>query len=110
VERDENGRFVKGNKGGPGRPKKTREERYLEITLNAVTFADWQEIVKRAAMDAKRGDSTARKWLADYLVGTPVQKQEFVGIVNNDYELDADMLRQRVQNIIEKYGNDDDSE
>ena len=28
----------------------------------------------RAVQDAKRGDTAARKWLADYLIGTPEQK------------------------------------
>ena len=75
AERDENGRFVKGEyKGGPGRPSKEREERYLAIMLNTVTFADWQEIIKKATDQAKRGDSVARKWLSDYLIGPPQQK------------------------------------
>lgn len=70
AKRDENGRFVKGVSGNPnGRPPKRREERYLEITLNTVTFGDWKEIIKRAAMEAKRGDAQARKWLSDYLLG-----------------------------------------
>jgi hypothetical protein len=80
-ERDANGRFVKGNsvakgnKGGPGRPKRKREERYYEILVSAVTFEDWRAIVKKAADQARRGDATARKWLADYIVGVPEQTQ-----------------------------------
>ena len=76
-DRDENGRFLpgngcsKGHKGGPGRPPKEREERYYEILISTVTFSDWTEIVRKAAHQAKRGDATARKWLADYIVGTP---------------------------------------
>lgn len=69
--RDKKGRFVTGNGGGPGRPKKERKERYYEITMTACTFEDWQAIVTRAIQDAKRGDTAARKWLADYLVGVP---------------------------------------
>ena len=67
MTRDKNGRFTKGNPGGPGRPPKEREQRYYEIAMNTVTFKDWKEIIKRAVNDAKRGDSTARKWLSDYL-------------------------------------------
>jgi hypothetical protein len=73
--RDEKGRFVKGSAGNPhGRPPKEREVRFYEITLATVTFDDWKEIVARAVQDAKRGDTAARKWLADYLIGTPEQK------------------------------------
>lgn len=68
------GKFKEGNPGGPGRPPKEREAKFLEVTLSAVTFKDWEEIVKKAVAQAKRGDSTARKWLGDYLVGVPVQK------------------------------------
>ena len=80
AERDENGRFVKGEyKGGPGRPKKEREQRFYEITLAAVTFEDWKEIVAKAVWQAKKGDPTARKFLADYLIGPPVQRSELTG-------------------------------
>ena len=72
--RKANGQFEKGHKGGPGRPKKKREERYLEITMSACTFKDWRAIVQKAVNDAKRGDATARKWLSDYLIGSPQQK------------------------------------
>lgn len=80
VERGENGQLKKGSVLNPaGRPKKAREERYLEILLTTVTFDDWKKIVERAVDQAKRGDATARKWLADYAIGAPVQKQEVSG-------------------------------
>ena len=82
-DRDSNGRFVKGNQAakgnGGGRPPKRREERYLEITMSACTFKDWREIVKKAVTQAKDGDSSARKWLSDYLLGPPVQRTELTG-------------------------------
>lgn len=72
-QRDANGRFVKGHtvSKGKGRPPKKREERYYEILVSTVTYDDWKVIIKKAASQAMRGDSTARKWLADYIVGTP---------------------------------------
>ena len=80
TERDENGRFIAGNSGNPnGRPPKKREERFLEITLESCTFTDWKEIVKKAVDQAKRGNATARKWLSDYVIGPPTQKQEVTG-------------------------------
>lgn len=81
TDRDANGRFVKGGESGnpKGRPSKTREARFLEITLQTVTFDDWAQIVGKAKEQAKRGDSVARKWLSDYLIGPPVQRQEITG-------------------------------
>lgn len=83
--RDAKGKFVKGNKIGnnnhssPGRPKKAREERYYQITQSACTFADWKLIVKKAVSQAIRGDSAARKFLADYLLGPPPKELRITG-------------------------------
>jgi len=75
--RDSQGRFVKGYSGNPsGRPSREHEKRYFDVTLAAVSVEDWQAIVTRAIHDAKRGDTSARKWLADYVLGLPVQKLE----------------------------------
>ena len=79
TERDANGRFAKGYSGGPGRPPKEREERYLEIARSTVTFKQWAAIIKKAADQAERGNAVARKWLGDYLMGPPVQRQEVTG-------------------------------
>ena len=54
-----------------GRGSKEREVRFMEITLSAVSFDDWREIVKKAVSQARHGDSVARKFLAEYLVGAP---------------------------------------
>lgn len=80
TERAEGGKFAKGVSGNPkGRPTKEREEKYRDILLTVVTFADWERIVEKAAQQAKQGDSVARKWLADYLVGPPVERKEITG-------------------------------
>ena len=72
AERDEHGRFKKGEyKGGPGRPTKEREIKFYEVTLSSVSLDDWKVIVKKAVDQAKSGDGVARKWLADYLIGEP---------------------------------------
>jgi len=75
AERKANGQFQKGVSGNPqGRPKKDREIRYAEILMTKCTFKEWGEIVQKAVDQAKRGDATARKWLSDYLIGSPQQK------------------------------------
>ena len=76
--RDERGRFAKGNHSG-GRAPVMREVRYYEILKSTVTFDDWKAIIERAVTDAKRGDGVARKWLADYLVGPPIERKEITG-------------------------------
>lgn len=86
-QRDENGRFLPGHNGGPGRPPKKREERFLQITMQACTFKDWREVVKKAVAQAKTGDSAARKWLSDYLLGPPVQRLEHTGEGGNPIEM-----------------------
>lgn len=74
AQRDSKGRFVKGSSGNPtGRAPKEREDRYYQITMTACTFKDWTAIVKKAVEQARRGDSVARKWLSDFLVGVPEQ-------------------------------------
>lgn len=80
TQRDEHGRFVKGQSGNPnGRPKKARETRYYEILVSTVTFEQWKRIVDKARQQAERGDATARKWLADYIVGSPEQNIHISG-------------------------------
>lgn len=67
-------KFQPGQSGNPaGRPKRSVEEKYLKKISSSVTMAEWHDIIKRAVVDAKRGDAKARQWLSDYLVGKPVQ-------------------------------------
>ena len=77
---DNIGQFKPGQSGNPnGRPSKPKEEKFFKTTLSAVSLSDWREIVKKAVEQAKRGNPSARKWLSDYLIGPPVQKQELTG-------------------------------
>jgi hypothetical protein len=62
--------FVKGNPGGPGRPKRTTEQTYLDVTLARVTPAKWDAIVKKALQQALKGDHRARDWLTKILIGS----------------------------------------
>lgn len=74
VIRDANGKFTKGSDGGPGRPKRVPEGTFMEVLTGAVTPGRWLTIVEKAIQQAERGDPVARKWLADYLIGSPIQK------------------------------------
>jgi hypothetical protein len=71
--RDEKGRYVKGHKSTGGRLSRPKEEMYYRVLMTRCTQKDWQAIVDKAVDQAKRGDSTARKWLSDYLIGAVEQ-------------------------------------
>jgi hypothetical protein len=79
TDRDANGRFIPGHAKTGGRAPREREERYREIMLTTVSFGDWQRIVEKARDQALKGDAVARKFLADYFIGPPVQRNEHTG-------------------------------
>jgi hypothetical protein len=82
--RDKSGKFVKGHENvSPGRPKREREEIYYRILMTACSADDWALIIDKAVKQAKAGDATARKWLADYLIGPPVERKEITGADGN---------------------------
>lgn len=74
MTRDGKGRFLKGTAPGPGRNKKEVEDTYLQAFRDSVLPRDWAAIISKAVSDAKRGDAVARKFIADYLIGTALQK------------------------------------
>ena len=59
-QRNKNGTFAKGYKGGPGRPSKEVEKDYLTQTMCACSPEKWGEIVRLAVADAEGDDSRAR--------------------------------------------------
>ena len=67
--RNKNGRFAKGNAGGPGRPRRAIEHDYMAVMGDTVSLMDWRDIVSRALKDAKRGNARARDWLTRHLLG-----------------------------------------
>ena len=70
-QRDQQGRFIIGNGGGPGRPKRATEAGYLEVLMAECTLDQWRAVVRRAVADAADGNDKARAWLASYLLGKP---------------------------------------
>jgi hypothetical protein len=79
IARDDNGKFIKGNGGGPGRPKRDKESAYLDVMRSIVTDKKWRAIIQKATDKAEHGDAIARKWLADYLIGPPIERKEISG-------------------------------
>jgi len=93
--------FQKGQVANPnGRPKKTVEEKYLKRLQSCVSIEDWKEIIQKAISQAKRGDTAARKWLSDYLMGTPTSKLEVSG-------KDGEELSIKEVIVIKNYENND---
>ena len=91
--RDEKGRFAPGSGGGPGRQKREREIEYYRIMETTVTAAAWRAIIVKAVEQAKRGDAVARKFIADYLIGTPPQRHELTGA-------DGDPLKVQIIEVV----------
>jgi hypothetical protein len=47
------------------------EAEYMGVLLDAVSLEDWREIVSATVAAAMAGDSSARAWLGQYLLGKP---------------------------------------
>jgi hypothetical protein len=102
VNRDGNGRFAKGQSGNPGgRPKKARGERYYEITQAACTFKEWREIIRCAVEQAKDGDRSARKFLADYLLGPPPQEHLFGNLPGESFSHIVEIVEVKLSEPVE---------
>lgn len=71
-DRGKNGRFIRGNPGGPGNPSAARVGRLRSAMLGAVTTADMASIVKALVSKAKAGDVLAARLLFDRLLGPAV--------------------------------------
>lgn len=84
AKRDANGRFTKGNQaakgGNGGRPAREVEEKFYRVLSRRVRVKDWEKVIDVAIARAKTGDSRARQWLSDYLMGKPVQRTELTGL------------------------------
>jgi hypothetical protein len=56
-----------------GRPSREVEVKYLRALSSQVGPHEWQMIISKAVDQAIDGDRHARKWLSDYLMGTPTR-------------------------------------
>ncbi len=70
-DRDSRGRFVAGNKGGPGNPFARRTAALRQAMLDAVTPEDVQAIVRQMIQKAREGDVAAARLVLAYAVGKP---------------------------------------
>ena len=66
-----NGRFAKGNPGGPGNPMARKVGQYRRALVRAVTAKDIAEAVKALVAAAKAGELPAIRELLDRCIGRP---------------------------------------
>lgn len=69
--RDEQGRFAKGNLGGPGNPFARQVAALRQALLDAVTPEDIHEIAQSLVAKARKGDLPAARLVLAYAIGKP---------------------------------------
>ena len=74
--RDESGRFVFGNPGGPGNPYARRVGELRRAMLLAVSVEDIAAILKAMIEKAKEGNVQAAKLVLSYALGKPEKVQD----------------------------------
>lgn len=73
--RDNRGRFLKGSRGGPGRPSgKVAIEAWRKAFDQAVTLSDVSAVVKQLVKAARGGDKWAMDRFLTMTVGNPVER------------------------------------
>jgi hypothetical protein len=70
--RGENGRFLKGNPGGPGNPYVKQVAQLKAALFEALTTDDIQAVMRRMRDAALAGDVAAARLLLEYTVGKPL--------------------------------------
>lgn len=69
--RDEQGRFAKGNLGGPGNPFARQMAALRQALLDAVTPEDIREIAQSLVAKAREGNLPAARLVLAYAIGKP---------------------------------------
>jgi len=73
AQRDTQGRFIKGNAGGPGNPFARHVAKLRAALINSVSVADMEQLADDLRIQAKLGNVTAIKLLFLYVLGKPPQ-------------------------------------
>ena len=70
-DRDNQGRFTKGNKAGKGRPIGSRVDMLRRSLIESVTAEDIRMIIQSVIGQAKNGDLNAAKLVLTQVLGNP---------------------------------------
>lgn len=76
-DRDEKGRFTKGNPGGPGNPHVARVGLWRAALLDAVEPTDIEAVITTLVERAKAGEAWAVRELLDRCLGRPENAETF---------------------------------
>jgi hypothetical protein len=69
--REPDGRFARGNRGGPGNPFARKCAAFRAALMEALTDQDIKDIATKLRDDARAGDKAAAKLLFQYAIGRP---------------------------------------
>ena len=72
-DRDADGRFARGNAGGPGNPHARKVGQLRSAMLRAVSGKDMQAIVAKLVEQAKGGSVPAAREVIDRCIGKPTE-------------------------------------
>jgi len=72
-QRDNRGRFAKGNKGGPGNPLAKKANQLRVAMYASVEAEDIMEIMDSLIEAAKKGNITAAREVLDRVIGKPLE-------------------------------------
>lgn len=71
--RQQNGRFGKGNDGGPGRPAWEGEKHARDVFNGKITDQDLEDIARSHVNFAKAGNVQSARLIFDYKLGRPTE-------------------------------------
>ena len=86
-DRDAQGRFLPGCKGGPGNPLGARISRLRTALVEAVTVEDMTAIARKLVSLAREGDTIAARILFDRVLGKPLEAD----LINRIEALEAEV-------------------
>ena len=89
--RGPDGRFAKGNRGGPGNPYASRTARLRSVLLDNVTDDDFKAVVGKLVAMAKAGDLAAIRELLDRVLGKSKGTVELAQAEITEAELDREI-------------------
>jgi hypothetical protein len=89
------------------------ESDYLAATLDVVSEADWQDVIRATLRAAKDGDAAARLFLAQYLLGRPAASAPspltvIVQQMTGDDPLIAGLAKSQIDRLLYPFGHDND--
>lgn len=79
MKKDNRGRFVKGNPGGPGNPQVAMVSKLRFALLGAISVDDVVAIAKTMVKSARAGDVIAGREILDRVLGKPTQSIDLTG-------------------------------